>query len=952
MSDIKITECRCCGNRDAKQFVEKGDGYICKCCGVWFRYETEEERDGCLAGYRQLRKYNFEDARDTFEEVLINFPKSIDARWGLLLARYGVVYIKGFYDDVIEPVYCFPDYEVLNGRSFQNEDEYKEMRELIGSDTELKYLYDAKAREIDRAIKKFRDCKGSTERDVFICVKISASTEKEKHGVNERTKDYEFALKAYKDLQARGKNVFFSFVTLKNEVNSDDLIWLNLVKSKKLLLIGSREDYLESAWVKSEWKRWRFLERQKDMYICVLNNGGDNPKNILPYELRKDAPQIYTNDTYAKLLDDICEVEYNAGMPYATTAQASVTAQADAPQAPSVQASATSATAVQAPVLYRSATTPASLNAILAKIEADKKEKDAYAGKDGKIVYKDGREEVLKYGIHMIKAKQYAKRDDIVKVIIPSSVTEIGTEAFSGCGLLSSIIIPDSVNLIGALAFNCCWVMRHLTLPKNLTRIHKNTFFNMCTLESIYIPEKISIIHWEAFKGCKNLKSIYFGGYKDEWENITIEDHNEPIQTAALHFDIDGKIVYADGRKEVLKHGITKIKDGAYSENEDIVSVILPDSIVTIGNRAFFCCSNLVSVTMQNGVKTIMEGAFAVCSSLRNVEIPDSVKTMGKGVFYGCDELSRATLSSSLAEIPKETFGKCENLTAIDIPRGVTNIGEEAFLDCYKLAEVTIPETVTEIGIGAFKNCYALARISIPDSAEWIRTEAFASCNRLIYARIGAEEIDKRAFSSCTKLAKVELSENVKMIKEHAFSQCYGLENQDFEIPPSVEVIEGNPFFGYKVNLTVASSNRYYGMIDGNLYRSNGKELVAHFTSDEDAPFTIPNSVVKIGAYAFSSVGARSVIMPNTVKEFGCGAFMDKTDAASFSTDMVLAVDDIYFKGKKAEWESILVNYIKDRKETDRRTMTIGDIIKNTTRYSKPTVLPRVHFKTLFGYTK
>ncbi len=744
MSNIKITECRCCGNRDAKQFIEKGDGYICKCCGVWFRYETEEERDGCLAGYRQLRKYKFEDARDTFEEVLVNYPGSIDARWGLLLSRFGVVYIKGFYDDVIEPVYCFPDYEVLSGRTFQNEDEYREMRELIGSDTELKYLYDAKAREIDRAIKKFRDCKESTERDVFICVKISASTEKEKRPVNERTKDYEFALKAYKDLQARGLNVFFSFVTLKNEVGSDDLIWLNLVKSKKMLLIGSREDYLESAWVKSEWKRWRFLERQKDMYICVLNDGGDNPKNILPYELRKDAPQIYTPDTYGKLLDDICGVEYKPAETFVPT---------------------------------------------------NEPEKAAYIGQDGKIVYSDGRE-------------------------------------------------------------------------------------------------------------------------------------------------------------EVLKHGITKIKDGAYSEDEDIVSVVLPDSVVTIGDRAFFCCQNLVSVTMRNGVKTIMEGAFAVCSSLKTVKIPDSVKTMGEGVFYGCEELSSVTLSSALKDIPKETFGKCPNLTAINIPEGVTSIGEGTFTDCYKLADVSIPVSVTEIGASAFRCCYALKRISIPGNVVSVGNEAFSSCNHLIYASIGCEEIGKRAFSSCGKLAKVELSENVKKIRERAFAGCYSLEDQDFEIPSSVEVIEGNPFWGYKVNLIVSPQNRFYKMIDGNLYTANGKELVAHFTSENETPFSVPNTVVKIGEYAFSSMGAKSVIMPNTVKEFGCGAFMDKSDAVSTSLQISLAVDDIYFKGKKAEWERILVVYEKDRNVNERRTMTIGDIIKNTTRYSAPVVLPNVHFKTLFGYTK
>ena len=49
MSEIKITECRCCGNRNAASFIEKNDGYVCKCCGVGFRYETGEDRDACLA---------------------------------------------------------------------------------------------------------------------------------------------------------------------------------------------------------------------------------------------------------------------------------------------------------------------------------------------------------------------------------------------------------------------------------------------------------------------------------------------------------------------------------------------------------------------------------------------------------------------------------------------------------------------------------------------------------------------------------------------------------------------------------------------------------------------------------------------------------------------------------------------------------------------------------------
>ncbi|MBQ8449241.1 MAG: hypothetical protein IJX27_09980, partial [Clostridia bacterium] len=98
---------------DASRFVKTAEGYLCKCCGVSFRYETEEEKIGCMMGYRQLKNYRFDEARETFIDILYDYPESIDARWGLLLARYGIVFVKGFFDDVIEPIYCFPEYDEL-----------------------------------------------------------------------------------------------------------------------------------------------------------------------------------------------------------------------------------------------------------------------------------------------------------------------------------------------------------------------------------------------------------------------------------------------------------------------------------------------------------------------------------------------------------------------------------------------------------------------------------------------------------------------------------------------------------------------------------------------------------------------------------------------------------------------------------------------------------------------
>ena len=122
--DIKITECACCGNRDSSRFIQKSDGYVCKTCGVWFRYETEEEKAGCMDGRRRLKNYRFDDAYEAFMEVLDKYPKSIDALWGTLLARYGIVFVNGFFDDTAEPIYCFPEYDEYGGRRFCGSSDY------------------------------------------------------------------------------------------------------------------------------------------------------------------------------------------------------------------------------------------------------------------------------------------------------------------------------------------------------------------------------------------------------------------------------------------------------------------------------------------------------------------------------------------------------------------------------------------------------------------------------------------------------------------------------------------------------------------------------------------------------------------------------------------------------------------------------------------------------------
>ena len=126
---------------------------------------------------------------------------------------------------------------------------------------------------------------------------------------------------------------------------------------------------------------------------------------------------------------------------------------------------------------------------------------------------------------------------------------------------------------------------------------------------------------------------------------------------------MDGKIVYTDGREEILKYGILEIPAKAYYENKNIVSVVLPNSVKIIGKSAFDGCTGLASISMSSSLITIDGGAFYSCSSLVNVRIPDKITS-----------------------IRGYAFGNCINLISINIPNSVTFIGRVCSFCRYMLS--------------------------------------------------------------------------------------------------------------------------------------------------------------------------------------------------------------------------------------------------------------------------
>ena len=290
----------------------------------------------------------------------------------------------------------------------------------------------------------------------------------------------------------------------------------------------------------------------------------------------------------------------------------------------------------------------------------------------------------------------------------------------------------------------------------------------------------------------------------------------------------------------------------------DLRSVVIPTNVTTVGYSAFKRCSSLTTVTFEkeSQLKTIggdyYYGAFSDCTALTSIEIPASVETIGNTAFSDCSSLATVTFEkgSRLKTIGNNAYYRCTSLTSIEIPASVETIEKKAFMHCSSLATVTFEKgsqlkTIAGDSYdGAFSDCTALTSIEIPASVETIEATAFKRCSKL--ATVTFEEGSQLktigggysssshfgtysdyygAFSDCSSLTSIEIPASVETIEATAFSDCSKLATVTFEKGSQLKIIGG----GY-------SSSYYYGAFLG----------CSSLTSIE-----IPASVETIEATAF-----------------------------------------------------------------------------------------------------
>ena len=288
----------------------------------------------------------------------------------------------------------------------------------------------------------------------------------------------------------------------------------------------------------------------------------------------------------------------------------------------------------------------------------------------------------------------------IEEVVIGNSVTSIGEEAFYNCTGLTSVVIPNSVTSIGDYAFSGCSGLKKVEL--NCATID-DWFSGYKSIEEVVIGNSVTSIGEEAFNFCTGLTSVEIGNSVTsigEWAfyncygltSIEIPNSVTSIGNYAFR-DCSGLT-----GELVIPNSVTSIGDNAFEGCSVLTSVTIGNSVTSIGSDAFEYCSGLTSIVVAEGnakydsrenCNAIIEKETnTLLVGCKNTIIPNSVTSIGDDAFYYCRGLTSVVIPNSVTSIGSQAFYNCSGLTSIEIPNSVTSIGSSAFYLCEKLKTV------------------------------------------------------------------------------------------------------------------------------------------------------------------------------------------------------------------------------------------------------------------------
>lgn len=610
-----------------------------------------------------------------------------------------------------------------------------------------------------------------------------------------------------------------------------------------------------------------------------------------------------------------------------------------------------------------------------------------------------------------------------INITIPDSIIKIGKRAFYNCTNITNITIPQSVTEIGAGAFGGCFRLvevynksslpvwkneycgryalavyteeynskiaidsnglivytdnlekiaigyrgnkTELVIPDDITQINHYAFRDDDSLTRVTIGKEVRKIGADAFGGCTVLTSVFYAGDIASWCGITFTEARSNPLYHAHNLYLNNQLA----TEIVIPNTVSEIKKYAFI-GWNGMKIEIPNTIISVGERAFSNCSNLqfneynnayylgnsnnqyvflfkikneeimscsihqntrfinenafirskiTSIIIPDGVKRIGESTFYDCRNLSSIKIPGSVEIIGSGAFSSCSALTSVYYTGDIASWCRITFGNVDSLWG-DESSNPLYYAHNLYIDNKLVKDITIPETITEIKSYAFCGWNGTS-VTIPNSVEVIRYSAF---------------------SGCTGLIDISIPDSVTTIYAFAFYNCSALENITL------------PFVGYKAREGSDKTYRYpLGYIFGNHkdssypyygHRLSKTEQSYHASSTNDdknelfyIPLTLKSVTILGGSIPYGAfyncTNLISVTLGNSVSEIDEGAFYNCINLKSITilSDEIDIASNVFNSCpiETAMIPALAISYIP-KKQLKTVVITSGKIIEES----------------------
>ncbi len=408
-----------------------------------------------------------------------------------------------------------------------------------------------------------------------------------------------------------------------------------------------------------------------------------------------------------------------------------------------------------------------------------------------------------------------------------------------------------------------------------VSEIADGAFAGLETLEEIWIPSSIKRVGANVFEGCDSLK------YTEEEGVLYLGNNDNP------------HLVLVRTSKRILpmitiNESTRVIADKAFFENTTSGEVVIPDSVVTVGQNAFGGCLNIYSLVIGDGVEEICDEAFSGIDFLEKLTLGKSLVRIGNYAFYGCKSLASLDIPDSVTEIGESAFYGCSAMESLTIGNGLRVIPQGAFSMCHKLQKILFGSSVEVIESEAFNACTALETVNLPDGLECIFTDSFKGCAWLNYNTYADGKYLGSADNPYAYLMDLDVSDpaNTAIVLHKDTRRIAATLSSSFNDKRSVIILN-------VLSSAVANSGTYLHVNGNCIIDTEQKKLIGGFfgaTIPDDGSVTsiadyafygmdrlsikrIPLSVREIGDYAFASCSAISEITVYGARSIGQGAF-------------------------------------------------------------------------------